>query len=156
MARTYARIRVDLWRDDDWRALTHDAQWLYLAILGCPRLNVVGSMFIRPASLRNLAVDLEARDIDAALKELDHAGMIAVDDATEELVVRTFVPHDGVLRNVNLARGCGRHGPGSRAITCARSWSTTCHQQGGTHGSTHRMKRVRCVRCVRCVWTSRE
>ena len=105
MARTYARIRVDLCHDPDWLALTHHAQWLYLSILAAPRLDVAGCLIIHRSTVYDLATDVADRDVDGWLKELDHAGMVAVDVDTAELVVRTFVTHDGVLRNQNLGRG---------------------------------------------------
>ena len=104
MARTYARIRVDIWRDDDWCKLSLQAQWLYLMLLGQSKMSMAGCIVMRLSVWAHLA-DVEADEVRQWLGELDQAGMVAIDDSTEELVIRTFTTHDGVFRNQNLGRG---------------------------------------------------
>lgn len=106
--RTYARLRVDLWRDDEWRTLSPLSQWLYIVILTSRRLDLAGCLLLHRATLRHLAAGLEDRDIDEALKELDHARFICVDADTDELVVRTFVRHDLFGRQEKLPHTLGK------------------------------------------------
>ena len=68
MARTYARIRVDMGQDPDWLALTHHAQWLYMSILAAPRLDVAGCLIIHRSTVYDLATDVDDRDVDGWLK----------------------------------------------------------------------------------------
>jgi hypothetical protein len=103
--RTYARIRVDIWRDDEWRGLTPEAQWLFLLLLSQAKLSMAGCLDIKPRAWARQAYGVDAEAIGKWIDELEVAGMIACDWSTDELVVRTFVEHDGVLRNTNMGRG---------------------------------------------------
>ena len=105
MARTYARIRVDIWRDDTWGTVSRDAQWLYLMILTQPSLSVVGCLVMRPGVWARLAGGEDRDHVRKWLAELEEAGLVSVDERTEEVVVRTFTTHDLVFRNQNLGRG---------------------------------------------------
>lgn len=99
------RVRVDIWRDEDWRHLTHDAQWLYLSLLSQPKLNLAGCLDLKPSVWATLARDTHRDDLQKWLTELEQAHLVVVDWATEELVIRTFTAHDGVFYNRNLGRG---------------------------------------------------
>lgn len=107
MARSHAKFHVRAWRDDDWRSLGRDAQWLYWALLTQPKLTLVGSLEVTPAKWSNLAARTTKADIQTALDELIIAGKVLTDDTTDELLIRSFTKNDMDPNrvNVNLAKG---------------------------------------------------
>jgi hypothetical protein len=107
MARSHAKVLVQVWRDRDWCDLSIDAQWLYVLLLSQPKLTLVGSLEVTPGRWAHLAGDGSRERIDAALGELRAADKVLVDDRTDELLIRTFTAHDLDPNriNVNLARG---------------------------------------------------
>jgi len=102
-ARNYARITTKLWADPDWRALTVDEQWCYMALLTQPKLTLAGSIDMKQRAWQSWASD--AHDILGSLAGLEIARFIKVDMITDEVAIRTFVTHDDVLKNRNLGRG---------------------------------------------------
>lgn len=108
MAREYARVKVNIWADLDFRALTPLAQHLYFALLTSPTLNLAGVADWRPSRLCALAKGLTPAKIRAAGEELEQARFIVIDEDTEEVLVRTFVRHDGILKGPKTAIGMAR------------------------------------------------
>jgi hypothetical protein len=103
MARDFANLRVDIWGDDDWRELSTGAQWLYELLLTHPTLNTAGVADWRPAKLSGLAKDATVASIRAAADELAREFFVVVDDETEEILVRSYLRHDGVLKRPNVS-----------------------------------------------------
>ncbi|ROZ88993.1 hypothetical protein [Gordonia sp. OPL2] len=99
MAREYAPIRLDIWTDDDWRSLTRDAQWLYFYLLTSPTLSYCGVADWRPGRIAAAADDLTADTVRMAAAELIDRLFIVADEDSEEVLVRSFIKHDGLLRN---------------------------------------------------------
>lgn len=104
MAREFAQIRLDIWADDDWRDLTHDAQWLYLHLLSSPALNFAGVTDWRPARIAAVTRELTAADVEVFAAELEAGDYIVVDRTSEECLIRSWVKHDGLLRNSNMCK----------------------------------------------------
>lgn len=111
MAREHANIRLDMWGDTDWRALTRDAQWLYELLLTHPDTNRAGVSDWRPGRLAKMATGTTAADVRRMGEELERRHFIVVDDDTEEVLVRSYVKYDGVLKQPNLT------------ITMANDWA---------------------------------
>ena len=105
MARTYAQIQVAIWQDDDFRALPPEAQHLYFLLLTSPKLNLAGVADWRPNRVATLARYWDEPNVRKAAEILEHADYILTDPRTEEVVVRTFIKHDGILRNPKTAAG---------------------------------------------------
>lgn len=105
MARQYALVQVAIWQDDDFRALPPEAQHLYFLMLTSPSLNLAGVCDWRPNRIAKLSGGWTAARVRNAATALTRAGYILVDEESEEAVVRTFVKHDGVLRNPKTAAG---------------------------------------------------
>jgi hypothetical protein len=103
MARDHARIRLDIWTDDDWRDLTSSAQWLYLFLLSSPSLSFAGVADWRPGRIAANATDLRRDDVEVFAAELIAGQFILVDADTEEVLIRSFVKHDGLMRSPNVA-----------------------------------------------------
>jgi hypothetical protein len=104
MARTHAAIRLDIWGDDDWRKLSMSAQYLYLHLLASPTLNYAGVADWRPARIAGMSSQTPRDIIELAAAELEAALFIIVDDKTEEVLIRSFLKHDGLLQKPNVAK----------------------------------------------------
>ncbi len=105
MARTYARIDVKRSNDDDWRRLTLPQKAVYDFLLTHPKLSTCGALDVKLAVWCRYSPELNHDTLTALLCDLEAGGYIAWDRDTDELVIRTFVRHDGVLQNRNLGRG---------------------------------------------------
>jgi hypothetical protein len=104
MARDHGRIRLAIWSDPHFRALTSDAQRAYFLALTQPGLSYAG---VVPYTLRRwagLARDSTITGLRKAVASLEAARFVCVDESTEELLVRSFVRNDGVLESPNVAK----------------------------------------------------
>ena len=102
MPRDRANIRTDIWVDGDWRALSFGAQWLYNYVLTHATLNAVGVADWRPARAMGVASGLTRPILREFVRELTDAFFLVLDENTEEVLVRSFFRHDGVLTNPNM------------------------------------------------------
>lgn len=103
MAREYARVKVAIWADTDFRLLSDRAQALYFRLLSSPTMSLCGVADWRPNRLSALTGGVSANYVREAASELYERGYIVVDDATEEVLVRSFVRHDGLIKTPNIA-----------------------------------------------------
>lgn len=96
MARQYGTIFVDIWNDDDFRALPAMAQRMYLCLVTHPSLNLAGVMALTVKKLAGTAADLDKAEVEDNLQVLADAGFIVIDWETEEILVRSFVRWSGI------------------------------------------------------------
>lgn len=108
MARDHARVLVSVWGDDDWRSLPATAQRIYILALSQPGLSYAGVTPYLPGRWANLAADTSAAAIRKGVATLVDRRYVVVDQDTEELLLRTFVRHDNVLRFPNVAVAMAR------------------------------------------------
>jgi hypothetical protein len=108
MARDHARIQCAIWRDKDFRHLTGPAQHVYFTLVSQPTLTYCGVMDWWPNRLASLSRKTEEADIFASIQELMDAKFVLLDVETSELLVRTYVRHDGVLIRKNMGKAMGR------------------------------------------------
>lgn len=111
MAREHANIRLDMWGDADWRNLSMQAQWLYELLLTHPDTNRAGVSDWRPGRLAKMASGVTVADVRKAGAELERRFFVVIDDDTEEVLVRSYVKYDGVLKQPNLT------------VTMAKDWA---------------------------------
>lgn len=111
MPREHANIRIDMWGDSAWRALSRDAQWLYELLLTHPDTNRAGVSDWRPGRLAQMATGTTAADIRRFADELADGYFVVIDDETEEVLIRSFVKYDGVLKQPNMT------------VTMANDWT---------------------------------
>ena len=102
MARDRANLRIDLWADEDWRKLSMGAQHLYTLILSHSTLSYAGVADWRPGRLAALTAGRAPDDIRRDAQELSEAAFIYADEMTEEVLVRSFLRHDGVIKHPRL------------------------------------------------------
>jgi hypothetical protein len=93
-ARQYGKLLTSIWRDEDWRQLTADAQWLYEHLLSQPSLSTAGVLPIQLTKWAKGAADMTVERVKAAAKVLVDRRYIVVDHDTEEALVRSFIRHD--------------------------------------------------------------
>lgn len=102
MARDRANIRIDLWADEDWRKLSLGAQHLYMLILSHSTLNYAGVADWRAGRLSALTNGRTPEAIRDDAAELAAAFFIFTDEVTEEVMIRSFLRHDGVIKHPRL------------------------------------------------------
>ena len=107
MARDRANIRTDMWASRDWRRLSTGAQWLYMFLLTSPTLTYAGISDWRPARIAAKVDGVDVAEIRRRAAELEAGRFAYADDKTEEIVIRSFLRHDGLLLNPNLWRSIG-------------------------------------------------
>jgi hypothetical protein len=103
MARTYAQVKTAIWGEDHFRELTGDAQLLYFMLKTAPVLSYCGVTDWRPSRIAANAADWDTERVISAGLELHQGLFIVVDAATEEVMIRTFVKHDGFMESPNIA-----------------------------------------------------
>ena len=103
MAREYARVKLAIWADPDFRKLTDAGQALYFRLLSSPTMSLCGVADWRPRRLAALTADVNEGHVRTAAQELIDAGYVVVDEETEEVLVRSFVRHDGLIKTPNIA-----------------------------------------------------
>lgn len=102
MARNHARILVSIWDDDDFRGLEPSAQRVYFLLVSQPDLTPCGALPYLPGRWSRLAQGTTEEDIVKAITILAESRFVLVDEETQELIVRTFVVHDGGLGNPKM------------------------------------------------------
>lgn len=100
--RKYAQILKRIWRDDDWRQLSVDAQWLYTALLSQDSINYAGVLAITVRRWANLAKDMDPRRVESTIDELAAHRFVVVDWDTEEVLVRTYIRNDGLWKQPRM------------------------------------------------------
>lgn len=104
MAREHARIWLDINSDDDFESLPFDAQGLYTrVILTLPDLSYCGVADWKPRRLTTKAPDLTYPRILAAAAALEAGRYCLFDLDTEEVLARSFIRRDELLRNPTMA-----------------------------------------------------
>ena len=102
MARDRANIRTDMIGDDRYRELTRDEQWLYKLLLVHPTLTYAGVAEWRPGRLASTAAGTTADEIRQIGAGLQSKYFVYIDSDTEEVFIRSFVKHDGLLKQFRL------------------------------------------------------
>lgn len=108
MAGDFRKINSMIWSDSSWRALPPLEQWLYFALLTNSKTSYVGVLDWRPRKLAGLADGVSGADLKELAQELQRKRFILIDEEREECLVRSFIKHDGVLKNQNLGKSIGR------------------------------------------------
>ena len=105
MARTHARIFCSIWNDPIFTSLSAEAQRLYLLALSQPNISLCGVVPFTARRWARFSPDTKAEDLEDAVVELENAGLVLLDNDTEELWVKSFVRYDGILGNSKLVKG---------------------------------------------------
>ena len=108
MARRHARILVSIWDDADFVALTSAQQVVYFAVLSSKDLSWCGVNPLLPQRFSRISSDLTERKAIAAFDVLTARRFLVADYGTAEVAARTFVRHDDILAQPNVAKAMGR------------------------------------------------
>lgn len=104
MARDHGRVFVSIWADPDFRKLDREAQRMYLLLVTQARLTYCGALDYMPGRLATLAADEDEESIQKAINTLEASRFVIGDYVTSELLVRSFVRHDGLLGSPNMTK----------------------------------------------------
>jgi hypothetical protein len=99
MARSYANIFTAIWRDKEFRSLLDADQKMYFLLISQPDITAVGALPLTVGRWAACAADTTPESVRRSLDNLAGARFIGMDFETEELLVRTFVRHDGGYGN---------------------------------------------------------
>lgn len=102
MARDRASIRLDMWADQDWRDLSEGAQHLYMLLMSHPTLSYAGVADWKPGRLAAMTSKKTKADVLKDAAELQERFFIVVDSDSEEVLVRSFIKHDGLMKQPKL------------------------------------------------------
>lgn len=103
MARTHARINVELWQDEDFRDLPREAQHLYFILWTHPALSYCGVVDWRPGRIAAFGQNWTALDVLEAADCLQSRLFIVTDDDTEECLIRSWAKWDGLLKEAKMS-----------------------------------------------------
>jgi hypothetical protein len=103
MARERATINIDIWSDADFRNLTAPAQSLYFKLVSHPKLDYCGCVEFHPGRLAAMSKEQSSGDIMIAAQELADTFFCVFDQSTDEALVRSFLRHDGLMKQPRLA-----------------------------------------------------
>lgn len=104
MARDHCRISLDIWDDDEWLALTSVQQLTYLSLISSPDLSWCGVLPYTPGRYARLSGDGNARRTSRAMADLEDGRFLVIDHDTAEVLVRSYVRHDGLLKQPNVTK----------------------------------------------------
>lgn len=112
MAREHARLLVTIWDDPDWTSLTAAEQQVYIAVLTSKDLSWCGVAPFLPQRYRCLSSDsslAKTRKAFGTLSDGDPArAFLVIDHDTAEIAVRSFVRHDQLMKQPNVAVAMAR------------------------------------------------
>lgn len=97
MARSHARIGTSIWTEPTFRALPRDPQRAYILATSQGDLSRCGVIPFRIRRLAKFAADDSPTKLRAAYRRLEKTRHVVIDEDAEELLVRTYVRHDGLL-----------------------------------------------------------
>lgn len=104
MARDHARIFTAIWSDPEFKRLEKDPQRMYFVLVSQHRLTYAGVLDYLPARLASLAADDGIEAVEKAVAALEATRFVVVDQDTQEILVRSFVRHDGLLATPNMVK----------------------------------------------------
>lgn len=118
MPRDHTRVNLDIWGDDEFLELPVDAQNLYWRLWTSPDRTYCGSHEWRPGKLVQSAGDWTLPRLQAAAAVLSERLFLIIDVDTEECLLRSWIKHDGLWKQPNMAvsMATARAGLGSKVL----------------------------------------
>lgn len=104
MPRNHARVQVSIWQDKDYCALSEGPQRLYLFLLSQGNVTHLGVLPITAQRWARATAGYSVSALWCDLEQLALAGFVVVDDATEEVLVRSLFRRDGAYKQPNIIR----------------------------------------------------
>ncbi|SHX75477.1 Uncharacterised protein [Mycobacteroides abscessus subsp. abscessus] len=124
MPRDHGRILTIIWRDKDFQQRSVEAQRMYMLLLSQPNVNNAGVLPLQLSKWAKGCDQTSVADVRRATNELAEHLYVAYDEDTEELLVRSYIRNDGVLKHKYLfanALKCAQavESPSLRAVLAA-------------------------------------
>lgn len=103
MARSFAKILTSIWDDEDFVHLSSDAKLLYFHLVSRRDVSMAGHVVMREQQWAMKVFDGDTARLELAMAELTDKHFVIVDRAQLELLIRTFIRHDGGFKNSKMA-----------------------------------------------------
>lgn len=108
MSRDFAPIYTSIWNDDDFRALLPQQQHMYFLLISQHKISYCGVLDWLPSRLTRLAAGITRPYIDTHVNALADAGYLILDPETAELLVRSFIRWDGLIKMERPAKAIAK------------------------------------------------
>lgn len=108
MTRSHGRVLASIWDDPDFQVLSVPAQRLYLLLVSQDSLNNAGRILLTVRRWSNGCVSTSPDDIRKSLAELDEHRFVVVDEDTEEVLIRSFIRNDGIVKQPQMMKNALR------------------------------------------------
>lgn len=108
MARDYGRLRTSIWSRRDFTDLLEAEQRMYALLLSQDGVSYCGVLAYTPRRWAGLAKDSTEAKVRKAVTGLVAKRYVIVDEATDEILVRSFIRHDGTLTMLNVAKSAAK------------------------------------------------
>lgn len=112
MPRDHGRVLCAIWRDKDFRQRSPEAQRMYMLLLSQSNVNNAGVLPLQVSKWARGCEGTSVGDVEAALDELVAHRFVFYDEDTEEVLIRSYMRNDGVLKHryiwMNALR-CAEH-----------------------------------------------
>lgn len=105
MARQYAQIQVAIWSDEHFKSQPAELQHMFFVLISQPRMNLCGVIDFIQTRISGCVDEWTVDDVERLVKGLEAERYVVVDRDTQELLVRTFIRNDGLLKMPNVAQG---------------------------------------------------
>lgn len=102
MSRAEARIHTLCWAQQDFIDLLRFSQHAYFLILSQPQVSFCGVCTLDVQRWARLSGDRRPHEMGKAVRRLEQKRFVVTDADTNELLIRTFVKHDGIMSSPNL------------------------------------------------------
>lgn len=108
MARDHGRILCRIWQDKEFRQLPRNAQALYMQLVSQKEINNAGVLPLMLSKWAKGCEELTSSSLVADLAALVDGRFIVVDTDSEEVLVRSFIRNDGVIKQPNVFKNALR------------------------------------------------
>lgn len=105
MAREYAKVWLRILEDAEFRSLSRGPQHLYFVLLLSRTVNNAGVADWRPQRMSVIARAWQPEQIEADVTILEKARFVVVDHQAEEILLRSFIRHDGIMAGPKTSQG---------------------------------------------------
>lgn len=105
MARRFAKIHVAIWNDADFRSLSAMEQHMYLVLISQARISLCGVLDYFPSRWAICCDEWTQSTVEQLIKGLSGRRYVTVDYDTSELLIRSFIRRDEVMKAKTVAVG---------------------------------------------------
>jgi hypothetical protein len=105
MARQFAQLSVNIWSDEHFKSMRPEDQHMYFVLLSQPRVSLCGVIDYIPSRIARCSYHWTVSDVEDRIKALIEQRYVVLDEETSEVLIRSFVRNDGLLKVPNIAKG---------------------------------------------------